>query len=138
MSTDADGRAEPQGLAAARRAADRLAFTMSCSEQTGPLVALLASIKSASGVLEVGTGVGYGTTWLTSGMGPDAPLTTIEIDQQCLGAARTTVGSYERGTLIGVGHTASGRLGVCEARPLPSEYRNLGYHEHRYVIGTWT
>jgi predicted O-methyltransferase YrrM len=98
--TDVGGLAEPPRLAAARRAADRLDFTMSCSDQTGQVVAFLASVKPGSRILELGTGVGHGTIWLTSGMGPDAALTTIEIDHRCLTAARTTVGPDERITWV--------------------------------------
>ena len=58
---------EPVRLAAER--AERAGFTMSCDPRTGRLLAVLAAAVPANGrVLELGTGTGAGTAWITHGL----------------------------------------------------------------------
>jgi predicted O-methyltransferase YrrM len=71
-----------QVLLATQRAA-RAGFTMSCHPDTGRLLAVLAAAVPRGGrVLELGTGTGVGTAWLTHGLGSrtDVEVRTVEID----------------------------------------------------------
>jgi predicted O-methyltransferase YrrM len=68
----------PQTLNAILAEAERLNFPYSSEPMTGSLLAMLAASKPDGRILELGTGLGYGTSWLLSGLGPRAVLTTIE------------------------------------------------------------
>src|SRR6185437_4076135 len=72
---------EPVRLAAER--AERAGFAMSCDPGTGRLLAVLAAAVPANGrVLELGTGTGVGTAWITGGLRgrDDVEVVTVEID----------------------------------------------------------
>jgi predicted O-methyltransferase YrrM len=72
---------EPVRLATER--AERAGFAMSCDPGTGRLLAVLAAAVPADGrVLELGTGTGVGTAWITHGLQGrgDAEVVTVEID----------------------------------------------------------
>ena len=86
----------PPTLEATERAARDLGFEMSCTEQTGMLLAFLAAAKPGGRLLELGTGTGYGTAWLAGGMTSEATLTTVEIDDPCHLAARAAIGPDPR------------------------------------------
>lgn len=76
-----DGLPEPVRLATERAAA--VGFTMSCDLATGRLLAVLAAAVPPGGrVLELGTGVGVGTAWITYGLQgrDDVELVTVESD----------------------------------------------------------
>lgn len=73
---------EPVRLATER--AERAGFAMSCDPGTGSLLAVLAAAVPANGrVLELGTGTGVGTAWITHGLGGrgDVEVVTVEIDE---------------------------------------------------------
>ncbi|HEX7104505.1 MAG TPA: class I SAM-dependent methyltransferase [Acidothermaceae bacterium] len=77
--------------ARARQHADRLGFTMSSDDETGRLLAVLASSVPRGGrVLELGTGVGFGTTAIVAGLGTrdDVRVVTVEGDEAVATAAR--------------------------------------------------
>jgi demethylmenaquinone methyltransferase/2-methoxy-6-polyprenyl-1,4-benzoquinol methylase len=60
-------------------------FRLSCEPAVGQLLAVLAAhLPFAARVLELGTGAGVGTAWITSGLPPrtDVTVTTIEKDPQ--------------------------------------------------------
>ncbi|MGA5497682.1 O-methyltransferase [Streptomyces cinereoruber] len=76
--------------------AARTGFAMSCEERTGSLLATLAASKPGGRFLELGTGVGAGAAWLTSGMGSMARLTTVEVDQEVQAVARRHLGGDPR------------------------------------------
>lgn len=57
-----------------------LGFAMSCEDRTGSLLATLAASKPGGHVVELGTGVGAGASWLLHGMRADAHLTSVETD----------------------------------------------------------
>jgi len=78
----------PPAVAALRAAAHDAGFTMSCEERTGSLLAVLAAARPGGRILELGTGVGAGTAWLTSGMDATASLVTIELDATLQAIAR--------------------------------------------------
>jgi predicted O-methyltransferase YrrM len=63
-----------------REAAGKMAFEMSCSPLTGALLTVLAASKPMGRLLELGTGVGVGTSYLTAGLVQSASLVTVEID----------------------------------------------------------
>ena len=90
----------PAAAAEAHRAGVDLGFSMCCSPATAELLAFLAAAAGPSRILELGTGVGYGTAWLVSGLSPGATLTTVEDNERCLGAARSAVGPDPRVTWV--------------------------------------
>ncbi|PCG84710.1 hypothetical protein CIB93_17870 [Streptomyces sp. WZ.A104] len=79
----------PAALDAILADATRLGFAMSCEDRTGSLLATLAASKPAGNIVELGTGVGAGASWLLHGMRPDAHLTSMETDpgRQAVAAA---------------------------------------------------
>ncbi|SFD21014.1 Predicted O-methyltransferase YrrM [Streptomyces aidingensis] len=60
--------------------AERLGFPFSSDRPTGSLLATLAAAKPGGRMLELGTGLGAGASWLLAGMDQDARLTTVEAD----------------------------------------------------------
>jgi predicted O-methyltransferase YrrM len=76
---------------AAQQAA-RSGFTMSCDAGTGQFLAVLAAAVPAAGrILELGTGTGVGTAWITTGLRgrTDVEVLTVEIDPATAAAAAT-------------------------------------------------
>ena len=76
-------RPVPFRVARAETLASRLGFAQSCERAVGELLAVLAAGVGTGGrILEIGTGVGYGTAWLVEGVdqGADLELVSIEID----------------------------------------------------------
>jgi len=73
--------AVPPLVAAATSRAGEAGFPMSCGPTAGRLLAVL---PAQAKVLELGTGTGVGTTWITSGLLPrtDVTVTTAESDRQ--------------------------------------------------------
>lgn len=79
-------------LAAERRAVER-SFAHSCDAPTGALLAVLAaSLRPGGRVLELGTGVGVGTAWITSGLErrEDVAVVTVELDEELADLVRDT------------------------------------------------
>lgn len=73
----------PELVRLATERAERAGFTMSCDPGTGRLLAVLAAAVPAKGrVLELGTGTGVGTAWITHGLHgrDDVEVVTVEID----------------------------------------------------------
>jgi predicted O-methyltransferase YrrM len=54
----------------------------------GKFLHLLARIRGARTILELGTLGGYSTIWLARALPPGGRLTTLEIDPKCAGVAR--------------------------------------------------
>ncbi len=82
----------PAAVAAAKRRAKDLRFVMSCRDEVGRLLAVLAAaVPSGGRVLEIGTGVGVGTAWISAGMGErtDIEFVSIEADRRLSSAARS-------------------------------------------------
>ncbi len=76
-------RPVPFRVARAEALASRLGFAQSCERAVGELLAVLAAGVGTGGrILEIGTGVGYGTAWLVEGVeqGANLELVSIEID----------------------------------------------------------
>jgi predicted O-methyltransferase YrrM len=66
---------------------ERLHFAYSCTEGTGRLLACLAAATTGP-VGESGTGCGYGTAWLRSGLREGERLVTVDHDAECAAAVR--------------------------------------------------
>ena len=75
-----------------------LGFTMSSDLHTGSLLRTLAASKPAGEILELGTGVGMGTSWLLAGMDAAAHLTTVDRNEKTTAIARGLLGSDPRVT----------------------------------------
>lgn len=77
--------AVPPLVAAAASRAREAGFPMSCDPATGRLLAVLAAhLPARAKVLELGTGAGVGTGWITSGLLPrtDVAVITVESDRR--------------------------------------------------------
>ncbi len=81
----------PDAVAAARRRAHDMRFTVSCVDEVGRLLSVLAAAAPKGGrILEIGTGVGVGLGWICAGLGrrTDVEVVSIEIDRELSEAAR--------------------------------------------------
>lgn len=77
---------------AERRAVER-SFAHSCCPPTGPLLSVLAAaVRPGGRVLELGTGVGVGTAWITAGLQgrEDVEVVTVERDEDLAELVRAT------------------------------------------------
>ncbi|MEV0979404.1 O-methyltransferase [Streptomyces sp. NPDC049915] len=73
----------------------------------GKLLHLLARIRGARKVLEIGTLAGYSTIWLARALPADGRLVTLEADEQCAAVAAANVAR------AGLDHIVDIRLGVA-------------------------
>jgi predicted O-methyltransferase YrrM len=74
----------PMPVAEAKRRAVKCGFKQSCQDGVGQLLAVLAgNLPQRAKVLELGTGVGVGTAWLTYGLGTrtDVRIVSAEVDE---------------------------------------------------------
>lgn len=81
----------PSSVARAKERANTLRFSASCIDDVGRLLATLAAAVPIGGrILEIGTGVGVGTSWLCSGLGgrTDVEVVSVEMDADLSDAAR--------------------------------------------------
>ncbi|MFJ2150656.1 O-methyltransferase [Streptomyces microflavus] len=90
----------PAALDAILADATRLGFAMSCEDRTGSLLATLAASKPGGHLVELGTGVGAGASWLLHGMRPDARLTTVEMDPEHQAVAAGHLGHDTRVSFV--------------------------------------
>jgi predicted O-methyltransferase YrrM len=73
----------PVRVQRAERRAATLGFAQSCDPEVGRLLAVLAAAVPQDGrILEIGTGVGYGTAWIVEGLDGryDAQVVSVEIE----------------------------------------------------------
>jgi predicted O-methyltransferase YrrM len=73
----------PESVRMATVRAGQAGFAMSCDPGTGRLLSVLAAAVPVQGrVLELGTGTGVGTAWITHGLRgrDDVEVVTVEID----------------------------------------------------------
>lgn len=81
----------PVAVAASYERARRHGFTLSCEPEVGRLLATLAASVPANGaVLEMGTGVGAGTSWIIHGLGArdDVRVLSVDLDEKASAIAR--------------------------------------------------
>jgi len=90
----------PQRLAPIMAETRKLGFMNWCWPQVGALLRLMASLKPAGRLLEIGTGTGVGTCWLLDGMNAAAKLTTLDINPRVQAIARTHLGDDPRLTIL--------------------------------------
>lgn len=57
----------------------------------GKLLYLLAKVKNAKRILEIGTLGGYSTIWMAKALPQDGKLITLEIDQKCAEVAQKNI-----------------------------------------------
>lgn len=83
----------PARVRIAQQGADRAGFTLSCEPAVGQLLAVLAAaVPSGGRILEMGTGAGVGTAWLTEGLAgrTDAAILSVEVNPQVAAIARAS------------------------------------------------
>ena len=80
------------------QAAAEQSFTMSSDLLTGALLRTLVASKPAGEILELGTGIGMGTTWLLAGMDEAARLTSVDKNEGTTAIARRFLSSDSRVT----------------------------------------
>ncbi|MFJ9687536.1 O-methyltransferase [Streptomyces bacillaris] len=90
----------PAALGAILADAARLRFAMSCEDRTGSLLATLAASKPGGCLLELGTGVGAGASWLLHGARPDAHLISVETDPARQAVATGHLGHDPRASFV--------------------------------------
>ncbi|HET6253138.1 MAG TPA: HEXXH motif-containing putative peptide modification protein [Puia sp.] len=67
----------------AKRRANELRFNMSCDDNVGRILAMLAaSVPSGGRILEIGTGVGVGTAWIMEGLDDRTDVEVISLEVQ--------------------------------------------------------
>lgn len=80
----------PEPVSAAITRARDAGFALACEPEVGRLLAALAAAVPERGrILELGTGVGVGLTWIVWGLGhrTDVEVISVESDPQILGVA---------------------------------------------------
>ena len=81
----------PERVRAAQQRAEQARFALSCEPAVGRLLAVLAAAVPPGGrILEMGTGAGVGTAWLSEGLAgrSDATITSVEVDPAIAAVAR--------------------------------------------------
>jgi len=87
----------PALVAAATSRARSAGFRLSCEPAVGQLLAVLAAhLPAGARVLELGTGAGVGTAWITWGLLPRADVTVTTIEQDPQTAALAAQGTWPR------------------------------------------
>jgi predicted O-methyltransferase YrrM len=82
----------PDAVIAAKQRAEALGFTKACADSVGRLLAsLAASVPEGGRIMEIGTGVGVGTAWISAGVGPrnDVEVMSLEINRQLSDSAQS-------------------------------------------------
>jgi predicted O-methyltransferase YrrM len=91
---------EPPILKNLREDGIRLNFTMSCDKLTGNLLRTLATMKPSSHILELGTGIGFSTSWILDGMDKASKLVSVEMDSDLQDIAKSNLRYDERVNFI--------------------------------------
>jgi predicted O-methyltransferase YrrM len=123
-----------------RHAASELGFELSCTPRTGALLAVLAASKPAGRLLELGTGVGVGTSYLAARLGPSASLVTIELDPTLQTVARQFLGGTPRICFVNTDAaeyllTCTERFDLIFADTWPGKFTHLSQAVDRLTVG---
>lgn len=70
----------PELVLAAKSLAERRDFNHSCTDETGRLLRILAGQVKEGKILEVGTGLGVGSSWMLSSIASGVQFISIDID----------------------------------------------------------
>ncbi len=66
--------------------ADSRGFAKSCKGEDGALLHVLAARRGIARAGEIGTGAGVGSAWIVSGLPPQVPFFTVELDPDLVAA----------------------------------------------------
>src|SRR5690349_8808921 len=73
-----------------------MGFEMASEPFVGCTLRALAGSKPSGRLLEFGTGIGVGTSWILDGMDAHSELVTVEVDSRFLDVARLFLGDDSR------------------------------------------
>ena len=82
----------PRAVGDAKLRAHELRFRISCADEVGRLLTVLAcAVPSDGRILEIGTGAGVGTGWIAAGLGErtDVEVVSVESEARLADAVRT-------------------------------------------------
>ena len=122
---------EPAIVDTLRAEAAKHGFEESCASETGALLRTLAAAKPKGRLLNLGTGFGVSSAWLLDGMGDDAELWTVDIDETGSAAAKAHLDSrlnvvVEDAIAFMNGAQALGqRFDLIFADAMPGKYERL-------------
>jgi len=75
-------------------ATEELQFNMASDLHTGSLLKTLVASKPAGRVLELGTGTGLATAWITAGLDKNSSLVTVENNSLLIDVAKKYINDY--------------------------------------------
>ena len=75
---------------------DEIGFTMPSDLYAGSLLRTLVSSKPRANLLEIGTGIGLGLSWMVDGMDGDSRITSIDNDPELIALAKLYFGNDDR------------------------------------------
>ena len=120
----------PPALHWLQRETKALGFDMASEPRTGALLATLAASKPGGRFLELGTGTGFGTAWLLSGMDDASRLETVDIDPEVVEVAKRYLSDDRRVTFTVMDGAeylgeASGHYDLVFADAWPGKFTHL-------------
>jgi predicted O-methyltransferase YrrM len=109
---DGEIKRVPSVLEAIENDTRQIGFTMGSEPRTGSLLRMLAAMKTAGRILELGTGTGIATAWLLDGMDSSSKLDSVDRDPKVQEIAKRHLGDDSRVTF----HLAEGAEFLANAR----------------------
>ncbi|MEM9142533.1 MAG: methyltransferase domain-containing protein, partial [Bacteroidota bacterium] len=86
----------PEVYASILQKSKEIGFTMPSDLYIGSLLKTLVTSKPGGRFLELGTGIGLGTSWIVDGMDASSQLTTVDNDPKLIAIARDYFGKDNR------------------------------------------
>jgi len=80
--------------------AERHGFAISCSEEAGRLLRVLAGQRGRARVGEIGAGYGVGSAWILSALAPETPFVTVELDVERAAAVTELLADDEHARVL--------------------------------------